>query len=89
MPGVEGHHGEQRGALRLDVGPGAGQDGRRAPHRLAAGVRAIPNGSNGKPLEVDELCEVSLCVRPDHLDLKTKRDNVRRRGPTRGPNKRG
>jgi hypothetical protein len=38
-------------------------------------------------LEVDELCEVSLCVRPDHLDLKTKRDNVKRRGPTRGANR--
>jgi HNH endonuclease len=48
----------------------------------------IPNGPNGKPLEVDELGEISLCVRPDHLDLKTKRANVNKRGPTRGPNKR-
>ena len=23
----------------------------------------IPKGQNGKPLEVDELCEVTLCVR--------------------------
>jgi hypothetical protein len=39
-------------------------------------------------VEVDELCEIALCVRPDHLDLKTKRDKVKRRGATRGPNKR-
>jgi hypothetical protein len=45
--------------------------------------RPIPGG-----VEVDELCEIPLCVRPDHLDLKTKRDNVKRRGATRGPNKR-
>jgi hypothetical protein len=49
----------------------------------------IPNGPNGRTLEVDELCEISLCVRPDHLDLKTKSENVRRRGPTRGPNRKG
>ena len=52
-------------------------------------AHTIPTGPNGKPLEVDELCEVTLCVRPDHLDLKTKSDNVKRRGPTRGPKKRG
>ncbi len=39
----------------------------------------IPNGRNGKPLEVDHLCEVTLCQRPDHLQLLTKRDNLRRR----------
>jgi len=32
----------------------------------------IPDG-----LEVDELCEVTLYVRRDHLDLKTKRANVK------------
>jgi HNH endonuclease len=30
----------------------------------------IPDG-----LEVDEVCAVSLCVRPDHLQLLTKGDN--------------
>jgi hypothetical protein len=49
---------------------------------------AIPKGPDSKPLEVDHLCEVTLCQRPDHLTLRTKRDNVQRRGPTRGPNKR-
>jgi len=48
----------------------------------------IPVDPNGKPLEVDERCEVTLCVRPDHVQLLTKGDNVRRRGPTRGSGKR-
>jgi hypothetical protein len=85
---VDGHYGGPCRSLRLDVGPGAGAHGHGAPHRLAAGVRVDPEGPNGKTLEVDELGEISLCVRPDHLDLKTKRANVNKRGPTRGPNKR-
>jgi hypothetical protein len=44
----------------------------------------IPKGPNGKTLEVDHVCKVTLCQRPDHLRLLTKGDNVRRRGPTRG-----
>ncbi len=41
---------------------------------------SIPKGPNGRTLEVDELCDISLCVRPDHLDLKTRRPlNVPRR----------
>ena len=43
----------------------------------------IPRG-----LEVDHKCNVTLCQRPDHLQLLTKGDNVKRRGPTRGPIKR-
>jgi hypothetical protein len=49
---------------------------------------SIPRGPNGKPLEVDHKCDITLCQRPDHLQLLTKGDNVKRRGPTRGPNKR-
>jgi hypothetical protein len=48
----------------------------------------IPRGPNGKSLEVDHQCDITLCQRPDHLQLLTKGDNVKRRGPTRGPNKR-
>jgi HNH endonuclease/TraM recognition site of TraD and TraG len=44
----------------------------------------IPRG-----LEVDHVCNVTLCQRPDHLQLLTKGDNVKRRGPTRGPNRQG
>jgi hypothetical protein len=39
-------------------------------------------------LKVDELGEISLCVRPDHLQLLSKADNVKRRGATRGAGKR-
>ncbi len=49
----------------------------------------IPQTAEGKPLEVDHRCDVTLCQRPDHLQLLTKGDNLKRRGATRGPNKRG
>jgi hypothetical protein len=39
---------------------------------------AIPLG-----LDVDHLCDVTLCQRPDHPRLLTKGDNVKRRGPNR------
>jgi len=39
----------------------------------------IPIGPNGKPLEVDHLCEITLCQRPDHLDIVTRSENTRRR----------
>ena len=44
-------------------------------------------GPTGKPLEVDHRCDAALCQRPDHLQLLTKGDNVKRRGPTREANK--
>jgi hypothetical protein len=40
----------------------------------------IPEG-----LDVDHVCNIALCQRPDHLQLLTKPDNSRRRRPTRGP----
>jgi HNH endonuclease len=43
----------------------------------------IPKGQ-----DVDHKCDVTLCQRPDHLQLLTKRDNLKRRGPTRGSGKR-
>ena len=36
-------------------------------------------GPNGKPLEVDHLCEITLCQRPDHLEVVTRGENTRRR----------
>jgi hypothetical protein len=39
---------------------------------------SIPTGK-----DVDHKCVVALCQRPDHLQLLTKPDNTRRRGPTR------
>jgi hypothetical protein len=44
----------------------------------------IPRGPNGKTLEVDHICKVTLCQRPDHLQLLTKSANVKRRGCGRG-----
>jgi hypothetical protein len=32
-----------------------------------------------RALEVDQLCEITLCQRPDHLDVVTKAENTRRR----------
>src|SRR5205807_206532 len=45
-------------------------------------------GPDGKPLQVDHKCDVTLCERPDHLRVLTGPDNTKRRGATRGPNKR-
>ena len=76
---------DAEGPVRADVRRGDRQERLRPPRGLAAGVRADPGGDG---LEVDELCEITLCERPDHLELMTKRDNVKRRGPTRGPKRR-
>ncbi|MGI9147997.1 MAG: HNH endonuclease [Chloroflexota bacterium] len=46
------------------------------------------SGPTPRGQDVDHTCNVTLCQRPDHLQLLTKPDNVKRRGPTRGPNKR-
>ena len=35
-------------------------------------------------LDVGHVCNVTLCQRPDRLQLLTKGDKVKRRGPTRG-----
>jgi hypothetical protein len=40
----------------------------------------IPEG-----LEPDHVCEVRPCVNPDHLELKTHRENVQRSVPNRRP----
>jgi hypothetical protein len=40
----------------------------------------IPEG-----LEPDHACEVRPCVNPDHMELKTHRDNVQRSVPNRRP----
>jgi hypothetical protein len=50
--------------------------------------RAYPDEPIARGQDVDHLCEVPLCARPDHLRLLSKGDNVRRRGATRGANKR-
>jgi hypothetical protein len=51
--------------------------------RRAYPDQPIPHGQ-----DVDHRCEVRLCARPDHLQILSKGDNLKRRGPTRGANKR-
>jgi hypothetical protein len=49
-------------------------DGKRMPAHRAAWVlagRELPDG-----LDLDHLCKVTLCVRIDHLEPKTHRENV-------------
>jgi hypothetical protein len=50
--------------------------------------RVYPDQPIPRGQDVDHLCEVPLCARPDHLRLLSKGANVKRRGPTRGANKR-
>lgn len=38
----------------------------------------IANGLIPKGLEIDHLCRVTNCVRPDHLEAVTHKENVRR-----------
>lgn len=54
-------------------------------HRLsyAASRGPIPEG-----LEVDHLCKVRLCVRPDHLEAVTARENTKRADSPTGHNAR-
>jgi hypothetical protein len=45
------------------------------PHRISfeAHVRAIPDG-----MELDHLCSVRNCVNPEHLEVVTHAENIRR-----------
>lgn len=45
-------------------------------HRFA---HELVNGEIPEGYEVDHLCEVRACVRPDHLEAVTKQENMRRR----------
>lgn len=60
-------------------GPGYGviwANGRLAPaHRVSLILAGSPPSAD---LEVDHLCRVPLCVRPDHLEPVTHAENMRR-----------
>jgi hypothetical protein len=61
-------------------------DGRHiGAHRVAVELTSgpIPAG-----LEPDHLCRVPLCVRPDHIELVTHRENVARSSSPMGVNAR-
>lgn len=50
------------------------EDGRRANARVARLLcEPVPDG-----LEVDHLCKMRWCVNPDHLELVTHQENIRR-----------
>lgn len=59
----------------VSSGTGYGWFRRRGAHRVAyeLAVGPIPDG-----LVIDHLCRVKLCVRPDHLEPVTNRENVLR-----------
>ena len=52
-------------------------------YRLHYGADSIPDGH-----EIDHLCKNTLCVRPDHLEAVTHRENMRRGGSPAGVNAR-
>lgn len=47
----------------------------RLAHRIAY---EITNGEISKGMVIDHLCSNRLCVRPDHLDPVTQRENIKR-----------
>ncbi len=49
--------------------------GTRSAHRTAY---MLANGTIPEGLTVDHLCRVRSCINPDHLDLCTLRENIRR-----------
>jgi len=53
-----------------------GKPAHRAMYEVLVGV--IPSGK-----ELDHLCRVKLCVNPQHLEVVTKTENMRRRPATK------
>ena len=51
------------------------QFGTVRPHRISW---ILKNGLIQKDLEIDHICRVRLCVRPDHLEPVSSAENVRR-----------
>src|SRR5439155_412152 len=59
----------------------------RSPSSLATGVRADPGRAKWQAARGRPPVQVTLCQRPDHLEVVTQRENTKRRGPTRRPAK--
>lgn len=43
--------------------------------------RVDPVTGKREPVELDHLCRVRMCVNPEHLEVVTKSENLRRRSP--------
>jgi hypothetical protein len=54
----------------------------RIVYMLAYGP--IPNGADGKPLDLDHTCRNRRCCRLEHLEAVSRRENVQRRWRVRG-----
>ncbi len=69
-------HLDPRGYGKVSVGGGRKQLVHRVSYELHVGP--IPDG-----LTIDHLCRNTSCVRPDHLEPVTLRENIRRANPER------
>lgn len=56
----------------------------RVTWELAYGFPPPRRDSEGNLMELDHQCKVRLCCRPDHLELITKAENIKRMHRTRG-----
>ena len=56
---------------------------RSGPSHLVVWRRVYPDKPIHKGWTVDHLCRVTLCQRPDHLELVTRAENTRRRNSNR------
>ena len=67
---------DSRGYTKVSVGGGRKELVHRVSYELHVGP--IPDG-----LTIDHLCRNTSCVRPDHLEAVTLRENIRRANPER------
>lgn len=67
---------DPRGYAKVSVGGGRKELAHRVSYELHIGP--IPAG-----LTIDHLCRNTSCVRPDHLEPVTLRENIRRANPER------
>lgn len=60
---------------------GYGRHGKQLAHRY---VWTILKGPIEADMDIDHTCNNRLCVRPDHLEITTHQENIRRRDERRG-----
>ena len=67
-----------RGYGRVQLTPADGRASRHAPQQVHRLTWTLANGPISDDLEIDHLCRVHGCVRPDHLEPVTTRENALR-----------